>query len=108
MALGVIIEPEEKVETSGVEKAMVLRLDERGCLKIPKSMIESLGLAPGMSVEVETLQGSLLVRPSVEAQPIEIRGGVPVFMGVAVGDLEACVENEREARTVIASAWDRG
>ena len=86
---------------------MVLTVDEQGCLKVPKSVVDSLGLRPGMPVQVERRQGALVLCSEPTEQPVEVREGIPVFTGELAGDLEGAIFRSRERRVEVLTSPER-
>jgi AbrB family looped-hinge helix DNA binding protein len=81
-----------------MERAMRTTVDRFGRVVVPKAMRERLGLRAGTALEIEEAQGHLLLRPVEDTSPLIVKEGILVFAGAALGDLEAALAADREAR----------
>ena len=73
-------------------------VDRFGRVVVPKRMRERLGLRAGSAIEIEEADGRVSLRPVEDSSPLNMKGGVLVFAGVAVGDIEAAIAADREER----------
>jgi AbrB family looped-hinge helix DNA binding protein len=73
-------------------------VDRFGRVVVPKSMRDRLGLRAGSAIEIEEVDGQLSLRAADDVSPLTVKEGVLVFTGEAVGDLEAAVASDRQAR----------
>lgn len=60
-------------------------IDKFGRVVIPKRLREDLDLKPGSALQVEELNGGILLRPVQEEPQVRVKNGVLVFSGLAGG-----------------------
>lgn len=80
---------------------METTIDELGRILIPEQIRKDLGIGPGAVLRIEERDAGIFLSPeAVETEdPFLVRkGGVLVFTGQAVGDLESAVQRDREER----------
>ena len=77
---------------------MLTKVDRFGRVVLPKALRDLLGLRAGDAVEIEATSGQLSLRAVEATSPLVMKEGVLVFMGVALGNLEAAVAADREER----------
>lgn len=73
-------------------------VDRFGRVVVPKVMRDRLGLRAGAAVEIEETEGQLSLRAVEDTSPLILKEGVLVFTGESIGNLEAVVAADREAR----------
>jgi AbrB family looped-hinge helix DNA binding protein len=84
---------------NATEDAMKTTVDRFGRVVVPKALRVRLGLRAGTEVDIEeAADGGLSLRPVAGESPLAVRGGVLVFTGAAVEDLEDAVAAGREER----------
>jgi AbrB family looped-hinge helix DNA binding protein len=76
---------------------MEAMIDKFGRVVIPKIVREHLGLKPGMILEIEEQDHEVLLKPTTQ-HIIKNKGGVLVFVGEAIGNLEEGIQKIREER----------
>jgi len=84
---------------------MDLTLDKFGRLVIPKAVREALGLGPGSTLEVDTKDEALVLRPRRPEPDLVEEEGVLVFTGEAAGDLSGAVARHRGERLTRLASW---
>ena len=84
---------------------MKTKLDRFGRIVIPKRVREDLNLRAGAVLLIEERDDQIVLRPRREEPDLVREGGVLVFTGEAVGDLEGAVEAQRHARSAQVAAW---
>ena len=77
---------------------MEATLDRFGRIVIPKKIREDFHLHVGSSIRIEEGEGEIVLKP-VEGEPSLVKkGGVLVFAGKAVGNVETALEEHRQER----------
>lgn len=74
-------------------------VDRFGRVVVPKRMRERLGIRAGSAIETEEADGSVTLRAVEDSTPLNMKEGVLVFSGAAVGDIEAAIAADRAERT---------
>lgn len=59
----------------------IVTLDQQGRLELRQEMREDLHLSPGSTLQIEQLEGKLLITPSHESDYLKEVGGLLVFTG---------------------------
>jgi AbrB family looped-hinge helix DNA binding protein len=85
--------------------SMETTLDRFGRIVIPKRVREDLNLRTGSVLKIEERDDQIVLSLRREEPDLVREGGVLVFTGEAVGDLEDAVEAQRRARSREAAAW---
>ncbi|MFQ5796843.1 MAG: AbrB/MazE/SpoVT family DNA-binding domain-containing protein [Candidatus Bipolaricaulia bacterium] len=76
-----------------------VNIDRSGRVRIPKAIRTQLGLSPGTTLVVETLNDEeIRLRPVHEKPQLVDKDGVLVVQSPAVGELGDIERREREAR----------
>ena len=73
---------------------MEVTVDKFGRIVVPKNLRDSLGIAPGMRLEIEQIGGEILLRPPAEESNLWDEGGVLVYCGRLTGDVEESVNKD--------------
>ncbi len=61
-------------------------LDKFGRVVIPKEIRDHLGLKPGEVLQIERLEGEVMLKPLREESLLHTKDGVLVFSGTATGN----------------------
>jgi len=77
---------------------MEATLDRFGRLVIPKKIRDHMGLDPGAVLSIEESEGRIILKPAAESAPVELKDGVLVFTGRALGDVESALRKHRQER----------
>lgn len=77
---------------------MEVTVDKFGRIVVPKNLRDSLGIAPGMRLEIEQIGREILLRLPAEASNLRDEGGVLVYCGRLIGDVEETIQQVREQR----------
>lgn len=96
------------VEVSTMGEALEVKVDERGCITLPREGGERLGLLPGTILRVETSAGGSL-RLQIDSTSARIirKGSVLVIAAEPNELLSDVVERHREERLADVSARGR-
>lgn len=77
---------------------METQVDKFGRIVIPKRIRTDLGLKSGSVLYVEEHHHEIVLKVAEPAFPIKVEGGVAVYTGQAVTNIESAVQNDREER----------
>lgn len=88
---------------------MEVRLDKYGCIAVPKSARDRLGIGPGTELVVEVAEGRLILRPVHERTVLEEREGLLVSTAEVAPDMDvpSIVEETRATRVRTLAGRDR-
>ena len=73
-------------------------LDRFGRIVLPKDVRDRLGLEPGAMLEIEEAGDEIRLKPVREEPCFVLKGGVLVYTGKAIGDVDGAVRAHREGR----------
>ncbi|MBM4146684.1 MAG: AbrB/MazE/SpoVT family DNA-binding domain-containing protein [Nitrospira sp.] len=77
---------------------MKTTLDKFGRVVIPKEIRDNLGLKPGAALGIETGDRGVILKPSREKSPVQLKEGLLIFTGKAEGSIIDAVRIHREDR----------
>lgn len=77
---------------------METQIDKFGRIVIPKSMRDHLGLRTGAVLYIEEQDHNILLKVAEHSQQITMKGGIAVYTGKAVDDIETAVQQDRNTR----------
>jgi AbrB family looped-hinge helix DNA binding protein len=84
-----------------------IKVDRSGRVRLPKQILDSLRLAPGSSLEIDSDGGVVRLRPVADKSVLAEHSGVWVFAGVAQEDVSEAVKKLRKARNRRMGGVDR-
>lgn len=85
-----------------MEQTFQATVDDRGRIKLPARIRERLRLNPGMTLVVEMdEEGAVRLNPQTAETILVDKGGILVIRAAPLADLEAAVEEAREARLAV-------
>lgn len=73
-------------------------VDKFGRVLIPKSVRNHLGFKAGIVVQLQEHKQELILKVVGETPLIDVKEGIAIFTGKAVGDLSTSIELTREER----------
>ncbi len=77
---------------------MEIRVDSFGRLLIPKHIRDHFGLKIGSLLHLEEQGEQIVLKPVQEKPLIEVKNGISVYTGVAMGDLNSALKVVRSDR----------
>lgn len=77
---------------------METQIDKFGRVVIPKAVRDHLGLRTGSILQIEEHPHDIVLKVVDPISPIKIKGGIAVFTGEALDDIESAIEKERNRR----------
>ena len=77
---------------------METTLDRFGRVVIPKRLREDLGLHPGSVLQIKQDDRKIFIEPVHEEPRIVVKKGVLVYQGVATGDIDSVIKDQRKER----------
>ncbi len=77
---------------------METQVDRFGRIVIPKVVREHLGLKTGSILHIEEGDHNIVLKMADHTPQIKIKGGIAVYVGQAVDDIESAIQQERDQR----------
>lgn len=77
---------------------MQVEIDKFGRLIIPKAVRNHLGIGPGSVMELLEQNHQILLKPIDQKTSLKREGGVLVYTGSALDDIENAIDEDREDR----------
>ncbi len=77
---------------------METQIDKFGRIVIPKSVRDHLGLKTGSVLYIEEHNLNIILKVAERASAIKIKGGIAIYMGQAIDDIESAMDDERNNR----------
>jgi AbrB family looped-hinge helix DNA binding protein len=73
-------------------------VDRFGRIVLPKKLRDDFNLEPGSQIQIEESGQKIILKPIHGEPNLRLKGGVLVFTGVPVGDLNKAVAKHRDER----------
>jgi bifunctional DNA-binding transcriptional regulator/antitoxin component of YhaV-PrlF toxin-antitoxin module len=89
---------QRKIKYSGEHPMTAITIDDTGCLEIPLEIRQQLGITIAQSLNLEILNGCIVLQPVNQEPKVHRQGTALVLETVPLGNLDSLMDDLREER----------